>query len=208
MLNNPFSNIFYFYMLSVIAGTLSSCQYEFMNLLFFFSRYKTNKKFSCSVVCHIVREQIGATESSPLDLIMNKIFDVDFKRLELYIVFFKRVMQYTVTMRRKREILFDFWLTEKLSKRWNWFFKPGKKERKARIGEITNQNKWWAGNNKLLAHVQTAGLKKINLGEMENFELILEVMTYESREEKKTVSYGEEDRKYAWWERRAGKALW
>ena len=36
-------------------------------------------------------------------------------------------MQYIVTMKRKREILFNFWLTEK--SQWNWSFKPGKEKK-------------------------------------------------------------------------------
>ena len=40
---------------------------------------------------------------------------------------------------------------------------------------------------------------------MENFVLILEVMTYESREVKKGAPCGEEDRKGKWWERNGTK---
>ena len=46
--------------------------------------------------------------------------------------------------------------------------------------------------------MQVASLRKIKLGEMENFVLILEVMTYESREEKRAVPSRE---------RRVGRSL-
>ena len=42
-------------------------------------------------------------------------------------------MQYIVTIGRKREILFNFWLTEKLQKRWNWFFSPEKERKKEKL---------------------------------------------------------------------------
>ena len=59
------------------------------------------------------------------------------------------------------------------------------KERKARIGEITGQNKWWAGNKRFQEVSSGASRwseKKINLRQMEKFALILEGITYESRE--------------------------
>ena len=40
----------------------------------------------------------------------------DFRRIKSVHCLFGRVMQYIVTMRKKREILFNFWLPEKKKK--------------------------------------------------------------------------------------------
>ena len=78
-------------------------------------------------------------------------------------------MQYPVTMTRKRKILFNFW--------------PAESEKPLVKAEDKQEIKVTGGQprSKRLAW------KQIILGEMENFVLILEVMAYESREEKSGV---------------------
>ena len=51
-------------------------------------------------------------------------------------------MQYIVTMRRKRGILFNFWLAEKNTNTYEIDFskREGGRERKVEVGELTSQN--------------------------------------------------------------------
>ena len=51
-------------------------------------------------------------------------------------------MQYIGKMTKKREILYNFWLTEKIQKhmKLNFLTKERKKERKAKIGGTSSQN--------------------------------------------------------------------
>ena len=72
----------------------------------------------------------------------------DFTRKNQYIVVaFLEVMQYIVKMKKKWEILLNFWLAEKNTKTYEIDFsnqrkKERKKERKAKIGEVTSRKQW------------------------------------------------------------------
>ena len=111
-----------------------------------------------------------------------------------YIVFW-RVIKYIVKMKTKQEILFNFWLAEKIQKHIKLFFCQRKKERKERkaniyfvIGKTANPKQWWAGTRFKKGSANRC-MGKIKLWKMENFDLILEMsnlldMTYGSGDER------------------------
>ena len=105
-----------------------------------------------------VTEQIGIMESSLLDLIMKKIFGVDFRRLELYIVFLKECCT-VLSPREKYCLIFG---KQKNYKSIEIDFSNQEKRKKARIREITCQNKCEQEikGYKRSAQVQAAGLRK------------------------------------------------
>ena len=66
----------------------------------------------------------------------------DFRRIKSVHCSFWRVVQYIVKIRKKREILFNFWLAEKNTKTHEIDFstRKRKREKKAKIGETASQN--------------------------------------------------------------------
>ena len=117
----------------------------------------------------------------------------DFRRIKSVHFFFLKSNTNIVRMRKKREILFNFWLVGKIQKHEIDFSNQRKKEKKAKIGETVSQKNSRAGNRVMKGSVKCGQIVLwgggIKLREMKNLDLILEVsnpldMTYESRDER------------------------